>query len=96
MYLRRLAAGSVLVDIELPRLQSKLAAGTITVDYHAMEWGDDPSHKLSDPLPGYWRELDATGNPLPAGGEMALSQGAAGAAASIAERRFRTAQTTKP
>jgi hypothetical protein len=61
-----------------------------------MEWGDDPHHKLSAPLPGYWRELNAAGDALAAGGVCEQDQAPAGAAASVAERRFRAAQAAKP
>jgi hypothetical protein len=100
IYLRRLAAGSVLVDVELKKIDEMLRAGRVPgglpIRYHAMEWGDDPHQKLTFPLPGYWRELDAAGNPLAAGAVLEQDKGPAGNAAGIAERRFKTAQAAKP
>jgi hypothetical protein len=92
--MRRFAVGSVLVDIELKKIDT-LLPGKVNVRYHAMEWGDDPSRELTDPLAGYWRELDGTGNPLAAGAQCEQDQGSASTAVKIAEDRFRAKQATK-
>ncbi len=101
VYMRRFAVGSVLVDIELKKIDDMLNApggvpGGIDLRYHAMEWGDDPNQKLSQPLPGYWRELDPAGNPLAKGAVLAQDQGPAAHAVGVAEARFRAAQSAKP
>ena len=77
--MRRFAPGSVLVDIELKKIDELLSGGGIpggiNLRYHAMEWGDDPHQKLSAPIPGYWRELDPAGNPLAKGAVPEQDQG---------------------
>jgi Domain of unknown function (DUF4157) len=101
VYMRRFAPGSVLVDIELKKIDDMLAApggvpGGIHLRYHAMEWGDDPHQHLDQPLPGYWRELNPAGNPLGAGVALEQDQGPAAHAVGVAEARFRAAQAAKP
>lgn len=101
VYMRRFAAGSVLVDIELKKINELLAApggvpGGLNLRYHAMEWGDDPRHKLDTFLAGHWRELDPAGNPLAAGAVLEQDQAPAANAVRVAEARFRAAQAAKP
>jgi hypothetical protein len=96
IFMRRFATGSVLVDIELPAVAATVSAGaTIELKFHAMEWGDDPSHILNDPVPGYWRELNARGRPLSKGAQLVQDQSAAAGAAAIAEQRFLDSQAAK-
>jgi hypothetical protein len=97
IFIRKLSPGSVLVTVELKTVAEveRRLRTTIRQRFHAMEWGDDPRHILDNPVPGYWRELRADGQPLKAGGVLEQDRAPAAAAAAEAERRFRARQAAK-
>jgi hypothetical protein len=97
IFLRQYASGSVLVDIELPAVETAVTAlgKPIGLKYHGMEWGDDPLRQLTEPIPGYWRELRRDGKPLLEGQQQILDQPSAAAATEKAKQRFLAAQAVK-
>lgn len=96
VFLRKLRPDSVLVEVELNYLKTVAPPGSVDPKFHAMEWGDDPRHKLNDPVPNYWRELDGAGNPQPKGTQVELTEAQADAATQIAHQRFLDKQRLKP
>jgi hypothetical protein len=96
VYMREWRADSILVSVELAKIEDMMLTTTgLHVDYHAMEWGDDPHRVLAQYLSGVWQELDGSGHPLPAGATRALDKDTAIHAVGVAQARFRAAQSAK-
>ncbi|HEX6345583.1 phosphotransferase [Umezawaea sp.] len=97
IFVRQLVSGSVLVDIELPAVRRTVRAlgRPIGLRFHGMDWGDDPTKVLREPVPRYWRELLADGTPLDQGQQQVLDEKGAGSATAQARNRFRTSQASK-
>ncbi|HWO67264.1 MAG TPA: phosphotransferase [Umezawaea sp.] len=97
IFVRQLVPGSVLVDIELPavRKTSRALGRPIELKFHGMDWGDDPTKVLREPVPRYWRELLADGTRLDAGQQQVLDERGARSATTKARNRFWTSQASK-
>ncbi len=96
-FVRQLVSPSVLVDIELPEVRRIMTKTGISIElkFHGMDWGDDPTKILENPVPWYWRELLADGTALKEGQQKVLDEKGALSATGEARRRFRTSQANK-
>lgn len=91
VYLREWDPGSVLVTTELEVLKSK----GLKVKYHAMDWVDAPGHIGEFSVDHAFLELDAAGNPLPAGATAELTATEAQHAVAVARARYEASQAAK-
>ncbi|SEF24444.1 Phosphotransferase enzyme family protein [Amycolatopsis pretoriensis] len=97
IFVRQFLASSVLLETELPTVRRIMRSTGITIalKFHGMEWGDDPTKILENPVPRYWRELLADGTPLPEGRQHELDEPGARTATARARLRFTTSQANK-
>jgi aminoglycoside phosphotransferase (APT) family kinase protein len=97
IFVRQFLASSVLLETELPTVRRIMRSTGITIalKFHGMDWGDDPTKILENPVPRYWRELLADGTPLAEGRQQVLDEPGARTATSRARLRFRTSQANK-
>ncbi|MFJ7217695.1 phosphotransferase [Amycolatopsis sp. NPDC098790] len=97
IFARQFLSSSVLVETELPTVRRimRSTGRTIALKFHGMEWGDDPTKILNDPVPRYWRELLADGTALKEGQQHELDEPGARTATARARLRFTTSQANK-
>jgi putative RNase toxin 3 of polymorphic toxin system/uncharacterized protein DUF4157 len=91
VYMREWDPQSVLVTTELEVLKSK----GLQVKFHAMDWVDAPGHIGEFSVDHAFVELDAAGNPLPAGATMELTASQAQHAVDVAKARYLASQAAK-
>jgi hypothetical protein len=91
VYMREWDPDSVLVTTELEVLKSK----GLVVKFHAMDWVDAPGHIGPFSVDHAFVELDASGNPLPAGASMDLTAAQAQHAVDVAKARYMASQAAK-
>lgn len=97
VFVRQFLASSVLVETELPTVRRIMRSTglSIALKFHGMDWGDDPTKILANPVPRYWRELLADGTALKEGQQHVLDEAAARSATDRARLRFTTSQANK-
>ncbi|WP_410667712.1 phosphotransferase [Amycolatopsis sp. cmx-4-68] len=97
IFVRQFLASSVLLETELPTVRRIMRSTGISIGliFHGMDWGDDPTKILEEPVPRFWRELLADGTPLAKGRQHVLDEAGARSATGEARRRFMTSQATK-
>jgi hypothetical protein len=97
IFLRIWNPGSVMVAVELKAIEKteEKLKKPIKLKFHGMAWGDDPRKHLTEPVPGYWRELTPLGDELKEGQKKVLDETEAKKATSEAKKRFDESQLRK-